>query len=73
MQQPQIQGAQQFSQPSQASNDAVSFLMNLAKNGNPQQAQQYINSLIANGQLSQEQFNQYKQQAETIGKMLGLI
>lgn len=64
---------QQPNQPSQYDNNPVNFLMNMARNGNPQQAQEYINKMLANGQLSQAQFEQYKQQAQTIGRMFGLL
>lgn len=64
---------QQLNQPSQCDNNPVNFLMNMARNGNPQQAQEYINKMLANGQLSQAQFEQYKQQAQTIGRMFGLL
>lgn len=72
-QQQQAQPTQQTNQTSQSDNNPMAFLMNMARNGNPQQAQDYINNMIANGQMSQAQFEQYKQQAQTIGRMFGLL
>lgn len=51
----------------------MDFLMEMARNGNPQQAQGYIESLVSNGTISQSQLEQYKQQAQMLGKMFGLI